>query len=328
MKHIELILPFGIPPFALRTDLLRALEAPALARLLGSAPAPHITHENDYARALPHEYLLAGIAASAGRHNSPALTWNAMQAHALTPQAGHWFTLQPVHLHIARDHLVLTDQRRLGLPDAQARELFEIAHASCAELGKTLLYGDALTWFLRADDWAGLHTASADAACGHNIDIWMPQGPTELAWRKLHNEIQMQWFIHTINAEREMAGSPSVNALWLSAGADAMLPLPPVQTALPDWHKLPEDTAPRIVLGNLQEAALNSDWGCWLDRMHALEHTCFAPALGALRDGRLEEVRLIFSNATTLAEFTLKRRHLRYFWRKPTLAPLFSIGTP
>jgi hypothetical protein len=80
----------------------------------------------------------------------------------------------------------------------------------------TLQYGDASTWFLRADGWTGLKTASADAACGHNVDIWMPDGEHARAWRKLQNEIQMMWFAHTLNDEREAQGKkPSTRSGFL-----------------------------------------------------------------------------------------------------------------
>src|SRR5690606_5161801 len=119
-----------------------------------------------FARALPHETWLAarfGLAGQAMPDSSPPLAAAAMRAFGLDADDGTWFLLSPVHLHIARDHLVLTDQRRLELPEAEARLLFEEARDVFEEVGHTLLYGDARNWFLRADQWSELSTATLDA---------------------------------------------------------------------------------------------------------------------------------------------------------------------
>jgi hypothetical protein len=205
MKNLELILPFSIPPSGLENDLLKAMQTPALARLIASAKRMPLRNIDPFSKALVHEYFLANELQ--GAHDcDPPVTLNRMRDMGLQPVDGRWFTLQPVHIHIARDHLVLTDQRRLDISEQESRVLFEIAKTATDEAGMTLQYGDASTWFLRADGWTGLKTASADAACGHNVDIWMPDGEHARAWRKLQNEIQMMWFAHTLNDEREAQG--------------------------------------------------------------------------------------------------------------------------
>ncbi|MCC9266218.1 hypothetical protein LOX66_20045, partial [Bacillus velezensis] len=87
---------------------------------------------------------------------SPAAARNAMAAYGLDGADGTWFILQPIHLHIARDHLVLTDPQQLQLAEEDARSLFDIVQPLFAETGQTLLYGDAQTWFLRADELQAL----------------------------------------------------------------------------------------------------------------------------------------------------------------------------
>lgn len=354
MSHLEIILPFCIPPAALAPDLLRELHTPAFARLIALSRKGPLQSLEAFARRLPHESLLAGhihvasrtgivsfesesesesaagSAAGAQQHrlSELATTHHKMAALGLTPAAGFWFTLSPVHIHIARDHLVLTDQRKLDLSEAEALALFAAAAPMCEELGKTLLYGDAKTWFLRADDWQELQTATMDAACGHNIDIWMPTGAQELPWRKLQNELQMLWFIHDVNAQREARGANLVNSVWLHGGSAALLPAAIIYDSrhtidqMMATMKQPGKT--RLLLDALLEPALNNDWASWLDAMHQLEAGWFSPLLQALKDKQLRQLSFITSDANSLMQFSLSPRSLWKFWTRPSLDQLFA----
>jgi hypothetical protein len=117
---------------------------------------------------------------------------------------------------------MMPDLRHLALSDADSRALFDAALPYVEESGHLLRYGDAQTWFMRADDWAGMDTASPDTAVGMNLTDFMPTGPHALAFRKLQNEIQMLWYTHPANAAREARRQPPVNAFWLWSGATAM----------------------------------------------------------------------------------------------------------
>jgi hypothetical protein len=343
MSHFDILLPFGLPSPHIAPDLLRALSAPALSTLLARAKAPVHREFDPFSRALPHEIWLAGqlgLATQCVENNSPALTISCMRRLRLAPSEGVWFLLQPVHIHIARDHLVLTDMRRTRLSEQESRSLFETAQPLFQEAGKVLQYGSADTWFVRADDWRGLQTATPDAACGHNIDIWMPKGEGERAWRKLQNEVQMEWHEHVVNTVRADRRLPPVNSLWLWGGADAGLnlaeklyahsgktsgwagmdaaceSLPALMSTLPD---------PRLlVLDNLSEAALAEDWASWLENMHALEEKWFAPLLNALHAGKIDQIKLIVSHNAQLREFTVHKHSLLKFWAKPSFTRLLS----
>lgn len=347
MSHLDILLPFGLPQPELAPDLIRQLKTPALATLLGHAKkepqAPEWQSFDDFASALPHEAWLAqqfGLADRLVRSGSPPVALAAMATFGLKPDEGVWFLLQPIHIHVARDHLVLMDQRQLSISEQEARTLFALAEPLCAESGMTLLYGDAHTWFMRADAWEGLHTATPDAACGHNIDIWMPKGPFERDWRKLQNEVQMHWHDHPVNQEREMRGHKPVNSLWLWGGAPTAMPAPQTRyTAainLPRWmgalgQARGMTAAPLIsaapqhgllVLDTLLEAALAGDWGRWLEQMQELETEWFAPLLNALKAGKIHSIGLIFNHNKELRSYSISRMALRRFWLQPSLNKL------
>lgn len=336
MSHLEIILPFAIPPAPLAKDIQKELHTPSLSTLIGKAKRVDTYVFDEFSKHLPHEYLLAehfplkSLAPSAESH--PSNTRRRIEECCLTLDTGFWFTVHPVHIHIARDHLVMTDRRRLHITETESRALFDEAKKFCEEIGNQLVYGDATTWFLRADDWSDMATASPDAACGHNIDIWMAKGTHERAWRKLQNEIQMQWFIHPINAEREERGSKPINSVWLSDGV--LYHSPDVNsygTAFGASDKLESiishhATHQRILLDPLLEPALNSDWGQWLERMHELESAWFTPLFNAIKAKQVQTLQLIVTDAHHAARFELSTWSLRKFWQVPTIQHLFDLA--
>lgn len=354
MSHLDILLPLAFPPAPLSSDLLKELRLPALAMLIARCTSPRaqcVPEDFDgFHRALPHEIWLSHqfrLQQTDQDNGSPPIATALMREFGIEAGAGFWFILQPVHIHVARDHLVLTDPRQLMLEESQARILFDVAKPLFDEVGMDLIYGNPDTWFVRADDWAELQTATPDAASGHNIDIWMPKGPTERSWRKIQNEVQMHWHDHPVNQEREMHRLKPVNSLWLWGGASvATRPEhAPYKMAfgLCGWTKAFRQCVPRyaqastaievlaaapesglVLLDALIEPALSEDWSRWLDQMHELETRWFAPLLNALKLGTIEQLSLVLTHHSRLTCFTSTRSSLRKFWIKPSLAALQS----
>jgi hypothetical protein len=345
MNHLDILLPFGLAPKALANDLLSQFQAPGLALLLGRSSQKANQQSDPYARSLPHEQWLGSrYGMSETAQSSPPLAVESMRSLGLAPSEGVWFILQPSHLHVARDHLVLTDRRQLTLDESESKTLFSAIQPLFEECGLTLLYGDRHYWFVRADDWSDLRTSTPDAASGHNIDIWLPKGTQERAWRRLHNEVQMTWHMHAVNAEREARRANPVNALWLwgstSASQSAAKVMPACFSqpearhafALADRQTLPSGGISEllasppsnaiVVLDNLIEPALVEDWSEWLHRYRELEESGFTLLLAALKAGKIDSVSLILSDSTNLSEFAVNRNALRKFWARPSLAKL------
>jgi hypothetical protein len=354
MTQLDILLPFGLPPKELAPDLLRELKTPSLAALITRAKSQGGRSGGEafdgFARLLPHEAWLCrrfGLEGGADGDNSPPVAAALMASMGLDHAPGLWFVIDPVHIHIARDHLVLSDARRMPLAARESRALFDVARPLFEEAGKTLLYGDERTWFARADAWGGLRTATPDAACGHNIDIWMPKGDGERDWRKLQNDVQMHWHAHAVNEEREARGIQPINSIWLWGGATA-----PAETAAPaytmvfglrSWMRAfggstagqaPATSAAEVVehaaqrkllmLDALLEPALANDWGDWLARLHAIETEWMSPLLAALKSGRIGRLSLVLTDHARLKTFAGSRLSQRKFWVKPSLAPLLS----
>lgn len=342
MTEITLALPFALPPPELAPDLIRALQAPALAALLSRHNnLQHHTFDNN-SRVLPHEAWLAhalGLASALGQADTGApLATACMRGCGLGAQAaqGYWFILQPAHVQISRTHMLLTDLRSLQFSEADSRGLYELARPYFEEVGKTLLHGAPGLWFMRADDWAGLSTASPDAATTQSMTDWLPEGDHARAFRRLQNEVQMLWHEHPVNQARQARGLQPINSCWLWGGAGPAAPQghltvddgTPWMTALassaqPSAQQLIAQPG-TVMLAGLISAAQAGDWADWLARMQQLEQQWFAPLLAALKDGRVAGIKLVLSHRHGWTEVTGNQLAQRKFWRKPTLNPLLK----
>jgi hypothetical protein len=336
MTEITLVLPFALPPPELAPDLVRALKAPGLAALLSRTSLRTSGYRSvaadPAARALPHELWLGrALGLSDGRKLSLAAA--AMRGYGFDPAEGTWFIVNPAHIEISRTFLMMTDSRRLDLVESHSRALFDSARPYFDDSGHTLLYGDAMTWFMRADGWAALDTASADAATAMNLTDWMPVGDRAVDYRKLQNEVQMLWHGHPANVEREARGFASINSFWpwgAAGAADVASPLlacagaPPWLAAIAGQHGasfaglLSQGRDFLFCEGSLAEAALATDWAGWLQHMERLDKDIFTPLLESLGGGG-GKATLVLSHRNAHAEFTTSGLAQRTFWRRPTL---------
>ncbi|WP_202414429.1 hypothetical protein [Duganella flavida] len=341
MTDISLVLPFALPPSELGNDLIRALNMPALASLLTRhSGLQYKTFDNDSC-ALPHESWLAhalGLASAPDRPDTAApLATAVMRGCGLQAEAaeGHWFMLQPAHVHISRTHMLLSDLRGLQLSEAESRSLYELARPYCEEIGKPLLHGAPGLWFLRANDWSGLRTATPDATVTQSMSDWLPEGEHAREFRKLQNEIQMLWHEHPVNEARQASGLQPVNSCWLWGGAGPAAPTSQLAIAGgTEWMQAlaaQPATVEQLIaqpgaamLGDLIAPAQVGDWSDWLARMQRLELQWFTPLLAALKAGRIPRVKLVLSHRSGWTTVSSSASAQRKFWRKPTLNPLLK----
>ena len=182
--------------------------------------------------------------------------------------------LDPVNLHIGRDHLVLTDPARLALGADDARALA----ASIAELfqdeGLTLLASHPARWYLQETEPSRglrLQTRSMLAALGRSIDGWQPTGDDARRWRRIVNEVQMSWYQHPVNEQRESRGLMPVNSLWIEGpcpdpdtqGTGAQTPAQTASETLTQWSAAGRIAARRGTIvpaaGAANQASLSLD---------------------------------------------------------------------
>jgi hypothetical protein len=244
--RLHLLLPFALPAAADASTALHDIRSPALDRLVARATLVERVIGEDFQRTLPHERWIArqfgalssastastGVAGATGTPSGGGASGAAaadeaplapymLRADGGEPGDATWACVQPVHVRIAHDHLVLIDPASLDLSDDEASALLEVARPLIQELGVRIEAPKPARWYLSGDDFGTLAGASPLRASGRNIEIWLPHeahsGERSRAWMKLQNEVQMAWFEHPVNEAREARGLPAVNSIWFHA---------------------------------------------------------------------------------------------------------------
>ena len=241
-NRLHLLLPFALPAAADASTALYNIQSPALDKLLARATLVERVIGEDFQRTLPHERWVARrfgtVASGAGAADEAPLAPYMLRADGGEPGTSTWACVQPVHVRIAHDHLVLIDPASLALTDARSRTLLDVARPLIEELGVRIEAPKPTRWYLASDAFGTLAGASPLRASGRNIEIWLPHeahtGERSRAWMKLQNEVQMAWFEHPVNEAREARGLPSVNSIWFHAQGAAQPVTSPFARVLSD----------------------------------------------------------------------------------------------
>jgi len=391
--------------------LLTARETPAFDTLLRRARLIDSDTGDDYQRSLPHERWLSrryGLPPIHAAQDAPLAPFM-MLADGLDPsamaadpdrtidEAGamtsggvvQWACLEPAHIEVTHDRLVLAHPQTLGIDATEATHLAEEIATSATARGLYFVAPSPTRWYLgerRGTLLAGLHGASPLRAAGRSIDIWLPVDETQAdaegvaprssRWMGFQTELQMAWHAHPVNTMREARGARAVNAVWLhgrgtwpppaipdapfsitfadaaaarglsiAAGRPAR-PLPANFAALcaglresghvadtpnPDEARRTQggagDSPPQTILIQTDALSLpmiDEDWRSWLDAFAALDQSWFAPALQALREHVIDEIRLTPCGEQAAKTLSIRRGDLLAFWRRRTFAGLLS----
>jgi hypothetical protein len=299
VHDLHLLLPFALPSAADAAIALHGLESAALDKLLARATLEERVVGEDFQRTLPHERWIArrfnAVTPADQRYADDApLAPFMLLADGGTPGDASWACIEPVHVRIAHDHLVLIDPDTLGVHTEEARALFQTARPVIEALGVTLQAPTPLRWYVSGEALGSLAGASPLRATGRNIEIWLPHeartGERSRAWMKLQNEVQMAWFEHPLNVEREARGAQG---------------------------------ATLVELNPFSAPFIEQDWARWNASLKELEAAWFAPALQALTDGSLGRLSLTLCGDTGSVTLSVTRSDLRKFWRRRPVAALF-----
>ncbi|MEN8503194.1 MULTISPECIES: regulator [Paraburkholderia] len=223
--RLHLLLPFALPAAADASTALHDIQSPALDRLIARATLVERVIGEDFQRTLPHERWVArqfgALPSGAAAADEAPLAPYMLRADGGEPGNATWACVQPVHVRIAHDHLVLIDPASLELSDEEAGALLAVARPLIEELGVRIEAPKPTRWYLSGEGFGTLAGASPLRASGRNIEIWLPHeahsGERSRAWMKLQNEVQMAWFEHPVNEAREARGLPAVNSIWFHA---------------------------------------------------------------------------------------------------------------
>lgn len=351
LDDLHLLLPFALPSAADAATALHNLQRPALDKLIARATLDQRVIGDDFQRTLPHERWLAaqfGVTQESVSSDDAPLAPYMLLADGGTPGDATWACVEPVHVRIARDHLVLIDPASLGVEADEAQALFEVVKPLIEDLELTIQAPNPVRWYVSGPNLGALAGASPLRASGRNIEIWLPHdagtGERSRAWMKLQNEVQMAWFEHPLNEAREMRGLPAINSIWLHAqgmyktvsspfsnvlsnaaatrGLAMAAGLAPAAPPASFTTLNPAQGRTLVELDPFSAPFIEQDWGRWNQALGELERNWFAPALAALEDGSLGTLRLTLCSDTGSVSLTITRGALRKFWRRRPMAAL------
>jgi hypothetical protein len=210
--------------------------------------------QESFDRGLPYEKFLLG------KQNASAPLELQSQGVAVKPNTCV-ARIEPVHIHAARDHLVLTSTQILDIQASEADALFDSVKDIFAEMSTVTHRSMPHKWFIESSALENLSTVSTAQAEGRNIDHWMPSDTSvegvARQWRKWQNEIQMIWFNHPVNEARQAEGMLSINSVWIS-GNGKLADIKPDERLLQakQWHS--SDGCLNLLASHLQKPHVTS----------------------------------------------------------------------
>jgi len=337
--QIHLVLPGLLWPASAARNFARDLPLSALSALLGHARI------NFAPRRAPDEWLaeLFGLDTDA-----PVAALRRMgEPHLAPPAPGQvWLCADPVYLHFAREHLILSDASGLDLDGDEAAALVAALNETFSDLGH-FEAGAPDRWYLRLAAPANVRFFPLSDVTSRPLGHFLPEGPDAALWARTMNEAQIVLHNHPVNQAREAAGRPTANSLWLwgagrelpglRAPAPRVLAHGPVARGLAlaagleaRPPALPHGgTDALVVLEDLLGPALHLDLERWRETLLALEATWFAPLLGALKARRATALRISAPGDRATLDLTVQAGQLWKFWHKPrNLEEVAAPGAP
>jgi len=335
---LTLIVPGLIWTRQALADLTYDLPLPAFTTLLGRG---RLTHRPPQSTSV----ALAGIFRLDAQLPSAALRRLALREH---PGVAEWLCLDPVRLRFEQRSLIVDDPQGLELTDKESAALAASLAPTLAGLGQLEVISPH-AWNLRLSAAAPAFQPLPDAA-GRGASP-LPLDAAYAAWRHAISEAQMLLHAHPVNQAREAAGQPVVNSLWPWGGGrlpeldnsaatgthDALWCDDPVAQGIArllqiDGAVLPAGFNPAVarrplaIYRALEHPARTGDATIWREHLARLEADWLAPALDALRSGRLDTLRLLAPGDLATTELQVSRHDLWKFWRKR--GSLTGLGPP
>jgi hypothetical protein len=204
--QLTLVLPnlLDAPPAA-----LDAADAPALVRLLSTAPPPVIERDG------PLAIACAGVGI-AKQDDWPVAPW-LVRAAGIDPGSRYWLCAEPVTLEVGRDEVrlawIVSD-----LDTDESAALLSSLSAHFAPDGLEFVERGAGRWWVALGEPQRLETSPPGAALRKPLIEHLPRGADAPRWRRWQSEMQMLLFEHPINHTRESSGRSPVNYIWMWGG--------------------------------------------------------------------------------------------------------------
>ncbi len=280
--HFTLLVAGALLPGKLAVALAASLELPTLKARLARATRVDRTGPVSTGAGAHLDWLASQLFS----HPPPVPTAPYAYAYlAGTAASTFVWHADPVHIEVARDHLIVQALGADAPTALESERLVASANEFVARSGCELVTVQQ-HWFLRCPhDW---QLDTRPLMLVDQTEIEMPAGRDAQVWNRLHNEIQIAWHAHAVNAEREANGVRAINAIWLHGGGRwkplASIRFGQVQSDAPEWMGAAIAAGSRGAASDadicdtalvVSEDALKSmqrqDWAAWLHAMAAID---------------------------------------------------------
>lgn len=342
---LHLCIPDLFWPENLQTDIYQSLKLPTLEMLFAKG---HLVEGAGQTT----ESWLCKLFDIHKQHDWPvaSITLLREQGNIECNREDYWLRVDPVHLRIENNHLLLGDSHILNISLKEAISFTDSINELISDNGLVLLPLHSDRWYLRCNDTPDLRTFLLSEVVGENINDLLPLGDDRSIWNSRVNEIQMLLHDHPLNQARESQGELVVNSVWLWGGGVMPEKIYAPYTKIWSNHvfaqalaeagdiafcNLPEDGSELlrqadnlgeqlIFLDNLQKYANYKDAFNWSNELARIEQNWFAPLLQALKRKQIIQLKITTVNNCSTKDFTLTPSSLRKFWA--TVRPVKSYG--
>ncbi|HLS50752.1 MAG TPA: hypothetical protein VK032_01990 [Burkholderiaceae bacterium] len=298
---MQIVLPGALPHPAAASQLADYLlkKAPTFVNWLAKGKAQCSVVDARAAGCTALEYWQLQTAGFQPHENQPfSAGLGPLNAVKKAPNGQAIWLAELVHLAATQEGAVLLPAQQLSISQEQSVALFASAKKLFADTGFNIQADSVSNWQIQLPENVSVPSISPALVSTTTVNDWWPHEAASRPWRQLFNELQMLWFNDPVNAQRQAAGLPAINALWLYGGATAA------------QLKHPERLDDVTIYRQLDGPSRHADWGVWLDELQKLENEVFAP----LAKNKAPELVL-------LGEARWAIVHARPFW---SIGALFS----
>ena len=311
MSQFNLILPGLIWPNAADYEYLSSrIKLPQLSNLFAKGKLSRL--ELNFSDFVYAQQLKSGL--SLANYYAKELGLNAHLAYML---------LEPTHLRLDRDRLLISEPALLQLNSAEAQQLITVINEHFS--------GELEVFYISDELWLiGLNFTLDDVVSyplidivGENIDEFLPSGNERLRLHKLINEIQMLLFNLPLNKLREDEGLLSINSVWIWDKSPPKLAFE-FGTHLANNSSLSALTGDfaavaSLIVDKAYYPACYRDSFSWLEVVAELDNLLAAKLSDLLNSRKIQHLNIYIPTLTGCHCLQLSRFDLWKFWRKNTL---------
>lgn len=256
----------------------------------------------------------------------------AAQGDGLAADDGYWLCADPVHLHLARDRIVLREGALPDVTEAEAAAVMDTLNAHFS--GMQFFAPHPRRWYIRLPASQNMVTTPLDAAIGQDVGHVLPTGTDAKTWIVWQNELQMLLHEHPVNEARSAAGKLPVNSLWLWGGGVRQPVVASRYTRVWGDAAMLAGTAAARSLPPAADTLLDGMSGRELLVLDVaemgwqiLEQQWFAPLEQALKRGRLARLDFHIAHGDRVSAVTVRQRDVwkwlyQRFMRRTSLADI------